>query len=135
MWGVLALNTVGITVGTSHTTVSLVPPGGTSVFQCEYRNLIPTNFGQPKFEDIWNQFGHLVGGGALETVINDFEKLFFMTQRCGVEIDNSITAIIMDIKSALFKEKDKQNGSSTPKINLEMSGFLARRCRHTEKVH
>ena len=72
----------------------------------EYRNLIPTNFGQPKFEDIWNQFGHLVGGGELETVINDFEKLFFMTQRCGVENDNSITAIIMDIKSALFKEKD-----------------------------
>jgi hypothetical protein len=32
MWGVLALNTVGITVGTSHTTVSA--PGGTSVFQC-----------------------------------------------------------------------------------------------------
>jgi hypothetical protein len=26
MWGVLALNTVGITVGTSHTTVST--PGG-----------------------------------------------------------------------------------------------------------
>jgi hypothetical protein len=32
MWGVLALNTVGITVGTFHTTVST--PGGTNVFQC-----------------------------------------------------------------------------------------------------
>ena len=30
MWGVLTLNTVGTTVGTSHTTVST--PGGTKVF-------------------------------------------------------------------------------------------------------
>ncbi len=32
IWGLLALNTVGITVGTSHTTVST--PGGTNVFPC-----------------------------------------------------------------------------------------------------
>jgi hypothetical protein len=91
----------------------------------EYRNLIPTKFGQLKFEDIWNQFGHLGGGGELETVINDFEKLFFMTQRCGVEIDNSITAIIMDIESALFKEKDY---SVTKKMGVQHRKLILK-CR------
>lgn len=38
-----------------------------SFITAEYREFISTNFSQPKFEGIWNQFDHL-GGGDLETV-------------------------------------------------------------------
>ena len=85
-----------------------------SFMAAEYGHLMATNFAQPRFEGIWNQFDHL-GGGALETAFNGIEKLCFMTQRCGESIDQSVTAI-KEMKGALFKERDY---SITNKVGVQ----------------